>query len=338
MPEFKFDMENVAGIVIMVIILVAGSMYAWNQFMVPQTVVDGEGIPTEDIFAGNLDVKTKENDYIAGSTHSSTNDKVFIHALDPVSESTGVALTSSAVNFELSRASGGYAWISIHNGDDEFLITPWMEGVFKTHNPRVKEVYYKDLDSDDKMEMVGKCWFGDMVVGSGQDPEWTLIMNWIDEDIGLAISSPSDLTGQGTGSGTSFGLTWLLSGWTAGDGCPIVKLYVVTNDTREGEDITLQGLRMYGDITVIGKTSWSAPEYTSSSAYEGYYYMPTDYTDPFNGILTYRGTQASDELYVSLAGKTYHEANGNITVDLFVVVVGGDGTTAQLTDSVTLSA
>jgi len=313
MPEFKFDMENVAGVVIMVIILVAGSMYAYQQFMVPQTVVDGEGIPTDEIFAGNLDAKVKENDYVAGSTHSSTGAKIFIHALDPTSE-------------------------SVHNEDDGFLITPWLEGVFKQQNPRVKEVYYKDLDSDDKKEMIGKCWFGDIVVGSGQDPEWTLILNWIDEDIALAMSSPSDLTGQGTGSGTSFGLTWLLSGWTAGDGCPIVKVYVVTNDTREGEDITLQGLRMYGDITVIGKTSWSSPEYTSSSAYEGYYYMPTDYTDPFNGILTYRGAQASDELYVSLAGKTFHEANGNITVDLFVVVVGGDGSTAQLTDSVTLSA
>jgi len=336
--KFEFDLQNLAIAVILVMGLALGGMYVYNNILTPQEVVDGTTIPADEVFAGNLDVKTSENDFLSGGAHTSSNAKLYFYTLEPSSEADGVVISSSAKTIEIQRSSKGWAWISIHNEDDGYLITPWMESAFKNQNPRVKEVYYKDLDNDDKKEMIGKCWFGDIVVASGQDPEWTLNINWIDEDVsGITTDNPSDQTGLGETSGTAFTITWKISGCSAGDGFVIGKIYVVTNDTREGEDIRLEDLRLYGDLTVHGKTSWGTPVSTSAGDYEGYYFMPTEYTDPFNGILVYRGVQASDQLYVTLKGKLYLETNNKITVALYFETVGGDGTTAQVSDSVLLN-
>ena len=318
-------------------IAVGGGFYAYNNWITPQTTVDGTDIPIDQLFAGNLDVKISEGDFVEGGSHTSSNAKLYFYTVEPNTEADGVTISSTAKTIEIARTSGGWGWISIHNEDAGYLIAPWLESNFKNQNPRVKEVYYKDLDNDDKKEMIGKCWFGDMAVASGQDPEWTLNVQWVDEDVALADDDPADQTGLGEVSGTAFAITWKLSGYTAGDGNVIGKVYVVTNDTREGEDIRCEDLRMYGDITVVGKDSWSTPAYTSSSAYEAYYFMPTEYTDPYNGILTYRSPQSADALYITLQGKLYLETNNNITVDLYVILISGTGSTTQVTDSVTMS-
>ncbi|MFW6109385.1 MAG: hypothetical protein ACOC6N_02945, partial [archaeon] len=286
------------------------------------------------IYAGNLAIKTSETDYLEGGSHSSSNEKIMFYTVEPRSMGDGISMSDTSATVELSRSSEGWAWISIHNGDDEYLTTPWMESEFKNQNPRVREIYYKDLDNDDKKEMIGKVWFGDIVVSSGQDPSWTLQVSWIDEDVSLTLSSPSDVTGVGEVSGTKDSITWEITDFTAGDGAVFGKIYVATNDTREGEDIRLEGLDLFGDITVKGKNSWSTPAWTSSGDYEGYYFSPTEYTDPFNGILVYRETGATDKLYASLSFKAYLETNNVVTVTLYIELVGGDGSTTQLSDTV----
>jgi len=328
----EFDYLNLIGAVFAVALAIGGVWLAYD-YLTPASTVDGT--PIDQIFRGNLDVKTSENDFVTGGSHTSSNAKLYAYQYDPMSEADGVTISSSAKTIEVQE--GGWLWFSIHNEDDGYLIAPWMESTFKNQNPRVKEIYYKDLDNDDKKEMIAKAWFGDIKIGA-EDPEFTLNINWVDEDVALTDDDPSDQTSLGTTSGTAFSQTWKISGFGAGDGCVIGKIYFVTNDTREGEDIRLEDLRLFGDITIKGKASWSAPVDISASAYEATYYSPTEYTDPFNGILVYREPQATDALYVSVSGKLYLETSNNITLDMYLILVGGDGTTVQVTDSVTLSA
>ena len=330
MPEMKFDYVNVAIVTLIATGIFFGGLYVKNNILV--STVDG--IPEAEIYRGNLAVKTSENDFVSGGAHTSSNAKIYWYSTEPTSESDGIVISSTAKTVEVMD---GWGWVSVHNEDDGYLIAPWLESEFRNQNPRIKEIYYKDLDSDDKKELVAKVWFGDLKVGA-EDPEWTFNINWIDEDVTLSDDNPSDITGQGTTSGTAFTITWKLSGLTAGDGCVFGKIYFATNDTREGNDIRLEDLRLYGDWTIKGKTSWSTPVSVSSGNYEAIYFSPIEYTDPFNGILCYRKPQASDALYVSLQGKTYLEAGNNITVDLFIEIIGGDGATTQLNDQVMISA
>ncbi len=339
MPVTKFDPRNLIFSLVIITLFVGGVYYLYTGYLTPQQTVDGTTIPADKVFAGNLDVKTSEVNFLSGGAHTSGNAKLQFYTAEPQSEADGVVISSTAKNIEISKDSKGWAWISIHNEDDGYVIAPWMEATFKTQNPRVKEVYYKDLDADDKKEMIGKCWFGDMVVASGQDPEWTLQIAWIDEDVASwADDNPADQTSLGTTAGTAFSATWKFSGITAGDGGVIGKLYFVTNDTREGNDLRLEDVRMYGDWRIVGKQTWSLPVSTSANAYEAYYYMPTEYTDPFNGILVYREVQGTDALYVTISGKLYLETSNKITLDIYMEAIGGDGANTQLTDSVTLSA
>lgn len=332
----KFDPMNVAVTVVVALLVAGACIYAYKAYVVGEDVsIRDITAPIDEIYAGNLDVKTSETDFLGGATHSSTNAILKFYTVEPVdSDAAGVVISSTSKNIYLPEDNKGIAWVSIHNEDDGYLISKWMESIFKQNNPEIKEVMYRDLNNDNKKEMVAKCDFSRMKVSSGQDPEWTFIINWIDEDAAWATDSPADQTGLGEVSGTAFTITWKLSGITVEDGGVIGKIYFVTNDTREANDIRLESVKLYGGHTVKGKDSWANPVATSQGAYEAYYYQPTEYTDPFEGILVYRETAASDSLFIDLNGKLYLETNNKITVDVFVEVVGGDGTSAQVTDSV----
>jgi len=336
----KFDTANVIWTVVIVMLVAGFGIYTYRTFIAGEDVGIGDITkPTQEPFAGNIDIKTSETDFLGGAAHTSSNAILKFYTVEPVdSDAAGVVISSTAKSIYLPEKNKGKAWVSIHNEDDGYLIAKWMESIFKQNNPEIVEVMYRDLNNDNKKEMVARLDFSDILVSSGQDPEWTFIINWIDEDVASwSDDDPADQTGLGETSGTDFTITWKLSGITAEDGAVIGKLYFVTNDTREGNDIRLEDVKLYGGHTIMGKSSWANPVAISNGDYEAYYYAPTEYTDPFEGILVYRKTDASDSLFVDLSGKLYLETNNKITVDLYMELVGGDGTTTQVNDQVLLN-
>jgi hypothetical protein len=342
----KFDLQNLMLGTILVILIAGASWYGYNEYVAPQEEETkdptGAKVPVSEIYSGNIKWVIDETDFLATGSHTSTNEIFYLFNSEPMDESDaggGNQLTTSGEVVDLPAENKGWAWIGVHNGDDEYMIAQWLESTFKGLNSRCKEIKWRDITGDDKDEMICKFWVGDIKVGSSQDPVVTIQFPWIDEDVsGITEDSPSDQSSIGTGSGTTVTITWLFSGLAEEDGYVIGKLYFVTNDTREGNDVRLKNLELSGGVDVYGKTSWSVPESTSAGDYEAYYFNPKDYTDPMDGILVYRDTDAPDQLYVTLTIDCYFEASDCVTVDVYMETVGGDGATTQVTDSVSLVA
>jgi hypothetical protein len=330
----KFDLQNVATVTILVMIIVGGGFFLY-KYAIQEEIIEE---PIEAPYHGNVNFKVSETDALAGGSHTSTSVVFSYFVNEPTSDLGGLSITTSGTVIEIEPTQEGYCWIVVDMGDDEYPIARWMEPIFRDNNPRIVDIKFKDLTGDDKDEMLLRIWLGDLQKGT-TDPVWTLKMPWVDEDVsGITTDNPADQSSIGTTSGTEITIKWDVSGCTVEDGFAIGKLYFVTNDTREGNDVRLINVKMYGSMKVKGQTSWSTPTATSAGDYEAYYYNPTDYTDPIEGILVYRDTDDADSLTIELKVKCYFETNDNVTVDLYFETVGGDGATAQVTDSVKLSA
>jgi hypothetical protein len=319
-------------ILIVIAVLIVGAGFFAYKYMIAEEIIDEPDV----LFHGNVNFKVSETDALAGGSHTSTNVVFLYFVNEPTDDLGGLSITTTGTGIEIEPTQLGYCWISVDNGDDEYPISRWLEPTFKAQNPRIREIVWRDLTGDDKDEMLIKIWLGDLQVGV-QDPIWTLKMPWVDEDVsGITTDNPSDQVSIGTGSGTEVTIKWDVSGCTAEDGFVLGKIYFTTNDTREGNDVRLTKLKMYGSMRVKGQTSWAAPTGMSAGDYEAYYFQPVDYTDPMDGILVYRDTDDADSLTIELTVKCYLETLDDIDVSIYLETVGGDGATAQVTDTVSL--
>lgn len=330
----RFDLGNVAMVVV-VCILIGGVGYYGYRYMIREEILEEAEVAAP--YWGNINFKVSETDALGGAAHTSAGVVFKYHTNEPADEIGGVSITTSGTVIEMDPTQKGYCWISTDLGTDEYALAKWLEPTFKVQNPRIREVKWKDITGDDLDEMLVKVWLGDLQKGT-TDPVWTMKMPWFDEDVAsYGDDNPADQTGISLTAGTEVTVTWKLNGITAEDAGVIGKIYFVTNDTREGNDIRLTTLKLYGAWTIKGQTAWAAPTGISAGAYEAYYFQPVEYTDPVEGILVYRETNAADALYLDLKCKMYFESADAVLVDLYIELIAADGATTQVNDQVMLT-
>lgn len=277
-----------------------------------------------------------QNDWQAGGSATPTTPVYTYFYSKPSADDTGEAITVAAEDVSVKASNGGILWIDCYGGTDFYLV----ESAFKNANPEVEQVVTEDWDGDGKLDFLAKLDLSQFLRGEQSfKPTFTLSMPLLDVDVaGLTSTNPANQGSIGT-SETVVTIDWDLSAITAEDGAEITELYIVTNTTRQGEDLRLEEMYFTGQWTVLGQKSWSNPVLTTYGDYSGYYIKAGDNNDPLDpgGIIVFRDTNKADKLSISVNIRVTGESSEVYLIDLYVTFVTPAGVTSEVNDQVQLS-
>ena len=324
---------------VLVVILLLSFYMGWLRIpglTVPSTTTPSTQPSGEEIYYGTMQIKITESNYFDGSSETTSSASYVAYQGHLGPGTAGVAISASGTDFDLAKEAQGWIYMKIYPGTAHYP----MVDAFIQANPRIKDYYWQDIDDDGLDDLIVKIWVGDIGQrGQALKPVLVLALPLIDVDVtDLTDDDPSDISSIGT-SEVVKQITWKISGVSEKAGFVISRLYISTNETREGTDIKCEELSISGlgvDIT------YSAPVYTQDGPNAGYYsawYIKLDdYRDWHNGVLVYRAPNKADALYITLNVRCTMESGDALYVQLNLEYVKPDGTTGTLTDQVVLSA
>ena len=288
----------------------------------------------EKIYYGNLKITIAESNWFDGGSETTSNAVyTFWHGSTGYKGVTGTSISASGTTVEVTKDDQGWIYMRLHAGDSHFIA--WW--VLQDANPRIKDVWWEDIDEDGDNDLMVKIWVGDIGErGQASTPVLALNLPLIDEDVtGLTDDDPSDISSIGT-SEVVKQITWKISGCSEKAGFAIARIYFVTNSSTGGDDVKFEELTLSG----LGiEKSWDNPEEEQDNNYYAYYYKPADYKEVSNAIMAYRGISKADALYVTVNVRCTFESGDAVQVTLKMDILDTDGAVATtISDSVVLSA
>jgi hypothetical protein len=278
-----------------------------------------------------IDFEIDQSDWKAGGTVTPGSPVYSYFYDEPTEGDTGIGITVAGEDITIIADNDGMIWIDAYGGTDFYLIQSVLRGL-----PNVKMVKVNDWDNDDDLDCLIKLDLSRFLKEQHEyKPTYVMELPLLDIDVaGLDDDDPADQRTLGTGGGT-VEVTWKYTGVDAQDGYVISELWVLTNDTVKGNDVTLKSMTVSGSHTVIGGTKTYSPDHDSiGGAYASYYIRTADSgeaLDPAN-LQIYRATNAGDAIYFTLQVQHSLESADNVTIAIYFTLVTPDGTTAEETD------
>ena len=301
--------------------------------------IDDGWVPSTDKYERQsitIDFEIDQSDWKAGGAVTPTTPVYNYFYDEPSLGDTGVGITVAGEDITIIADNDGIIWLDVYGGTDFYLVESVLRGL-----PNVKMVKVNDWDNDDTLDCLVKLDMSRFLTEQHEyKPTYVMELPLLDVDVtGLDDDNPADQTTLGEAQVTAT-ITWMYSGVTAEDGFYISELWVLTNDTVKGNDVTLKSMTIDGSMTAIpGGSVTLSPQHDSiGGAYAAYYIRTSDADEPLDPVSQgfFRGTNKGDALYFTLSVQCNFETDDGVTIDIYFTLVSPDGTTAQETDSVTL--
>lgn len=298
----------------------------------------GMGVVTSvsEEYYGNINIIINQQDNLAGGAVTPTTPIYSLYHEAPARFGAGIALTPAGTTLEVNPSDNGYIYLDMYTGDDFYMV----EDTFRRANARVVETYWNDFDTDGRDDFIAKIYVGDVgTPGQAQTPTVTLVVPLLDEDVaGLADGDPADQTGIGE-TETVVSITWTLSGFTAGDGAYLTRLYFTTNSTRGGDHVQFEEMTLSGGWTQTSgaQTYFPNPIHEENGNYEAWYIDADDYLEPHQGMRLWRSTNEPDTMYLTLNIRCTFSTNNKVDITMYAVFMTPDGVaSATVSDEVRL--
>ena len=285
-----------------------------------------------------IDFEIDQSDWQAGGTATPTTPVYSYFYEEPSDGDTGVGITVAGEDLTIKASNDGIVWLDVYGGTDFYLV----DSIIRGSNPEVVETKIVDWDGDDTLDFLVKLDLSRFLKSVHQyKPTYVMELPLLDVDVaGLDDNDPANIESIGTAQVTVT-MVWTISGVTAEDGYAISELWVVTNDTAKGVDVTLKTMTLSGGHTIVGHPGGITlqPEHTTIGAtYAVYYIRPSDADEPLNddALIIFRDTNMGDTMYFSLNVQCNFEATDDISLILYYTLVSPDGTMAEETDQADL--
>jgi len=301
-------------------------------------VTDEDWVPSRDEYERSsitIDFEIDQSDWQAGGAATPTGPVYSYFYGEPTEGDTGIGITPAGEDITVRADYDGIIWIDLYGGSDFYVI----DTVIRSAIPECKSTKVVDWDGDDNLDLLMQLDLSRFLMEDFQyKPTYVMELPLMDVDVAHAIDSPAAQV-VGTAQITKT-ITWKYTACDAEDGYAISELYVLTNDTAKGVDLTLKALTISGTHTIERGSSTLQPIHTSiGGAYAAYYIQPSDVSEPLDpdNLIIFRDTNMGDEMYFSVQVQCNFEANDDLLVSIYIVVVDPAGTTAVLTDGVELN-
>ena len=287
-----------------------------------------------EVYYGNVNIVITESNYFDGASETTSNQVYTMwHKATGYKAVTGTSVTATGQVVEVSPDDNGQMYLRLHAGDNHHM----ADWAIESHNPRVKELWWEDIDQDGTNDLMTLIDVADLGVrGQASTPVLALVLPLIGEEGTMDDDDPSNQT-VGTSENVTT-ITWLISGCAEKYGAYFARIYVTSNSTTGGEDIRFENLVISG----LGlERSWANPIAEEDGDYIGYYYKPSDYKEVSEGIPFYRGVNKADAMYVTLTVRCTLTAGERIRVTLKMQTLDSDSAivaAASISDDVYLIA
>lgn len=284
-----------------------------------------------------IDFEIDQSDWQAGGAAGPTTPCYTYFNSEPKQGDTGVGITVGGEDITLRAENDGVIWIDAYGGTDFYLIPSVLRG----SNPEVLLVKVNDWDNDDTLDCLIKLDLSRFLKEQHEyQPTYVMEMPLLNVDVAdLDDDNPADQRAIGTAQ-TTVTVTWAYSGVTAEDGYAISELYVLSNDTVKGNDITFKDMTVSGTHTLAQGGSTLDPSHDSiGGAYAAYYVRTHDSDEPLDpeNLILFRDTNMGDTVYFSVQIVCNFETNDTVLVDITWILCSPDGTQATETDQVLLT-
>lgn len=302
---------------------------------------DGDGwVPRTDEYERQsitIDFEIDQSDWKAGGAITPTSPVYSYFYDEPSAGDTGVGITVAGEDITIIADNDGMIWIDAYAGTDTYLVPSMLRGL-----PNVEMVKVTDWDNDDTLDCLIKLDMSRFLTEQHEyKPTYVMELPLLDVDVaGLDDDNPATQTALGEVQLTVT-VTWAYSGVTAEDGYVLSEIYVLSNDTVKGNDITFKDMTISGTHSIIpGGTVTLEPEHDSmGGAYVAYYVRTSDSDEPLDpeNLIIFRGTNTGDTMYFSVNVQINFETNDSVKLDFHMTLCSPDGTTADETDTVNLN-
>lgn len=288
------------------------------------------GITGEDIgepsageyFFGTMSVVINEQDYLTKTSASPTSAGYILFNNEPGTGSETGTVVSGTTTFTLKEGSKGLMWIAMDSGTDFFT---YVDKAIA--NDYVVQWYISDWDDDQDLDLVVQVDVSDLAPPNPEyQPTFSFELPLIDEDVALAIDSPSDQASIGETEVVK-NIEWTVSGFTELDGCAIGEIKFTTNATEEGGEIEIEQLYIGGQVTYLGKKQFSDGHRTSYGDYAEWYVESEDSGDYLSegAVLVFREKGRADTLTLSINVRCTFANNEEVQITASVTPLDADG-------------
>jgi len=290
-------------------------------------------------FAGTISLTVQEDNYLSrGTAVTSTSDSyVAYHSkgkalADATKEDfvSGITFTvGTAKDVSVETVDLGHLWFKAYTGTDYFL---HVEGTIEA-NPVIMTAdgsKFLDLDNDNRLEVVFDVDLSREIADPKQSKD--IVVMCVQEDTSLALNTPADQTGIGSGTKTGT-IEWQITGCSEKYGFRLARLYVTSNET------TFESLCKVTSVNIAQVGTFTGSAIKSDSGAKTWYIDIgiSDYRELVYSYLLMRSSGGTSYVAVTVSWETYFTGAQAVTLTLKLEPIGADeAVDTALSDAVIL--